>query len=138
MVGQTVAVDLDGTLIDAAWPAIGGFRPGAIEAMHKLHEAGAHLVVWTARTNPIDPWGTPRGSNIVFEEIQAVRRLLDDAGLTFVAIHDHRLGKPSAAVYIDDRAERYGGLSTSWAKLVPRVLMRCKGAAEFPPTAGGY
>ena len=137
---HTAAIDLDGCLIEGAWPELGEWMPGAVDAMFALHEAGVHLVVWTARTNPIDPWGTARNRGEVLGEIQRVRQLLDEAGLTFIPIHDHSLGKPSASIYVDDRAVRYQRRSSSWRKVVPEILARldAEGAPPFPTTAGGH
>lgn len=133
MHAHTVAVDFDGTLVTNAWPDIGEWQPGAVEAMNRLHEKGIHLVVHTARIAPVDPWGERRLPSEVFAEIQDVRLKLDQAGLTFMPIHTDPW-KPGATVYVDDKAERYTGRPGSWDKMVTKLLARCGVPnAPFPP-----
>lgn len=133
---HTVAVDLDGTLVENTWPTIGSWKPGAIQAMRDLNAAGIHIVLHTSRIAPVNPWGEERQPHEVYEEIARVRARLDEAGLTFIHIHTGA-GKPGATVYVDDKAERYTGRPGSWRKLVPKLLARCKlPTSEFPPLLG--
>jgi len=135
---HTIAVDFDGTLVENSWPEIGDWMPGAIQAMRQLNEAGIHLVVHTARIAPVNPYGLERPMHEVLAEIARVRQYLDEAGLTFMQIHTQPW-KPGATVYVDDRAERYGGRPGSWDKLVPKLLARCGAPThEFPPLHGGH
>jgi hypothetical protein len=112
---------------------MGDWQPGAIEACQRLHAAGIRLMVCSARLSHYTPWGEMRESAIVEGEYQKVRAMLDAAGLTFVDIW--RLhGKPGASVYVDDKAERYGGTVRSWAAVTERILLRLgKEVPEFPP-----
>ena len=138
MHAHTVAVDFDGTLVTSAWPDIGEWQPGAIKAMRALNKAGVHLIVHTARIAPVDPYGNPRPQHEVYAEIQRIRQVLDEAGLSFMQIHTQPW-KPGATVYVDDKAERYTGRERSWDKLVPKLLVRCgMPTSEFPPLEAGH
>lgn len=119
-----IVVDWDGTCVEAKWPEMGDWMPGAIDAIKRFHSAGCKVVIFSARLNPYDPWTSmERDKAEVQTHTLAVRRKLDDAGLHFVDIWT-LAGKPGGSVYIDDRAERYNGGAKSWDKLVERVLMR--------------
>lgn len=121
---RTIVVDFDGTLVENAWPGIGDWKPGAIEAMYRLHEAGFKLVLFSARLSPVDPFtGDERAIDIVLTERNRVRDMLDKAGLRFMDIWT-KSGKPGAVAYIDDRAERYNGRPGSWKRVVERILAR--------------
>lgn len=107
--------------------------PGAVEAMHRLVSAGIHLVVFTSRIAPVDPWGVPRPEADVHREIANVRQWLDEHGLSFMQLHTDPW-KPGASVYVDDKAERYTGRPGSWPKLTQKILARCGvPTSEFPP-----
>src|SRR5437868_10436612 len=104
---HTVVLDLDGTLVENSWPDLGEWMPGAKKALKSFHKHGCKLVIFSARLNPYDPWtSAPRNAAEVQTEFLKVRRMLDDAGFTYVDIWQSP-GKPGASVYIDDRAERY-------------------------------
>jgi hypothetical protein len=65
-------------------------------------------------------------------EVQWMRDMLDREGLTFVGIWTKE-GKPGGSVYIDDKAERYGGRANSWDRVTEKVLLRLgKEDAVFP------
>jgi hypothetical protein len=124
-----IVVDFDGTLVEQAWPDIGDWMPGAREAMRAFDNAGYQVLLFSARLSPFDPWGNVRRPEDVAAEVARVRHTLDLAGLTFIRIWTAP-GKPPGAVYIDDRAERYGGRVGSWRAMTEKVLMRM-GAEEF-------
>lgn len=128
----TIIVDLDGTLISRKWPDMGDWMPGATEAMRTFHQAGLHIKVFSCRLSPYTPYGRPREPYEVATEVQKVRALLDNAGLTFVDIWTLP-GKPSGAVYIDDKAERYGGRPGSWKAMTEKVLLRAGKEDEIYP-----
>jgi hypothetical protein len=125
----TIVVDFDGTLVESAWPDIGDWMPGAREAMRAFNNAGYSILLHSVRLLPFDPWGGPIPAAQVAAEIARVRHKLDTAGLTFIRIWTLP-GKPPGAVYIDDKAERYGGRVGSWRAMTEKVLMRL-GADEF-------
>lgn len=119
----TIIVDLDGTLIERKWPDMGDWMPGAVEAMRTFHKAGMHIKLFSCRLSPYTPYGKPRDPTEVATEIQKVRHKLDSAGLSFIDIWTLP-GKPSGAVYIDDKAERYGRNKGSWRAMTEKVLLR--------------
>jgi hypothetical protein len=95
---KTVCFDLDGTLCTNTYGAYDQAQPfpWAIERVNALVRAGHRIVVFTAR-------GTATG--IDWEEV--TREQLDRWGVRY----DHlQLGKPSADVYVDDRAVH----TTAW------------------------
>lgn len=121
---HTIVVDWDGTCVEAKWPDMGDWLPGAKAALRQFHDKGCRVVIFSARLSPFDPWSSQRRSAAVVQtEFLKVRDMLDRAGLTFVDIWMTE-GKPGGSVYIDDRAERYHGRPGSWTKLAQKVLMR--------------
>ncbi len=129
---HTAVIDWDGTAVPAVWPERPTtFMPGFVVQMFRLHRAGWHLVIFSARLNPFDPWTSRRKEPALVEaEYQYVRSMLDDVGLTFVRVW--RLpGKPGGDVYIDDKAERYGGRPGSWRRVTDKILIR-SGEPYFP------
>lgn len=95
---MTVCFDLDGTLCTNTYGAYDEAEPfpWAIERLNALAEAGHRIVVFTAR-------GTATG--IDWREV--TQNQLDRWGVRY---DDLQLGKPSAAVYVDDRAVH----TTAW------------------------
>ncbi|MDE2103107.1 MAG: hypothetical protein KGL39_38030 [Patescibacteria group bacterium] len=131
---HTAVIDWDGTAVPAVWPARPTeFMPGFVKNMKRLHRAGVRLVIFSARLSPWDPWtGARRDPSHVFEETQYVRDMLDKHGLGFIDIWT-KDGKPGASVYVDDKAERYGGRPGSWDKVTDKILLRLgKEEAVFP------
>lgn len=131
---HTAIIDWDGTAVKAMWPERPmEFMPGFVEAMNALHRAGIKLVIFSARLSPYDPWTSERRSpEIVANEVQYIRDLLDRHGLTFVDIWTKE-GKPGGSVYVDDKAERYNGCRRCWDKVTAKILMRLTAEApQFP------
>ena len=130
---HTVVLDWDGTLVPARWPEQPNeWMPGAVEAMKALSEH-ARLMVFSARTNPYDPWTSRRRPEHEIQgEINYIRSMLDSAGLPQVGIWT-REGKPSGFVYVDDRAVFYPGRPGSWPRLVPQILLRLGEEAPMFP-----
>lgn len=124
-----IAIDLDGTLIENAWPAMGDWKPGAIEAVKRFQQEGYAVVVFTVRISPYWLDGTRRSEEAVAEAIQEVRDKLDSAGLASVTIWTKE-GKPPFSVLIDDKAERYNPSARAWRRLTEKVLLRL--GAENP------
>lgn len=134
---HTIAVDWDGTAVDAEWPKQPTeFRPGFVKAMRAFHDEGHALLIHTARLNPYDALThRERPEYLVAAEYQYIRSMLDSHGLSFIGIWD-KPGKPSASIYIDDKAERYNPSNNAWAAMQHRVLVRLgKTDAEFPAFA---
>jgi hypothetical protein len=131
---HTAILDWDGTLVPAQWPERPTtWMPGAVANVRRLHAAGIKLVVFSARLSPWDPFTSQRRDpGHVASEIQYVRAMLDNAGLTFVDIWTKE-GKPGGSVYVDDKAERYGGNKRSWDIVTDKILARLgKEDALFP------
>ena len=131
---HTIIVDWDGTAVPQQWPdRATTFMPGFVEAMEEFHRAGFKLVIASARLSPIDPFtGKERAQAYVHGEVAWMRHMLDEAGLTYVHIWT-KPGKPGGSIYIDDRAERYGGRPGSWRAMTEKVLTRLgKEEALFP------
>lgn len=129
----TVVLDWDGTLVEQKWPDMGDWMPGAVDGVRRLHEAGCHLIVFSARLSPFDPWTSRRRDPAIgAKDAQQMRAMLDDAGLTFVRIWQLE-GKPGADIYLDDKAERFMPTSRGWRAAVDRILLRLdKDEAVFP------
>lgn len=112
MTRPLIAIDLDGTLIEARhWPNLGPLKPGAKKYVSQLLRDN-DVVVFTARINDHDLDGNHRSWEDVDNEIAGIRKLLDDNDLKDVSIHTEA-GKPSALVFIDDRAIHFDG---SWRR----------------------
>jgi hypothetical protein len=131
---RTAIIDWDGTAVPAMWPERPTeFNPGFVEAMLRLHRAGWHLTIFSARLSPWDPWtSTRRPPEHAAAEIQYVRDMLDRRGLGFIDIWVKE-GKPGGDVYVDDKAERYNGRPGSWAAVTDKILTRyMSGEPTFP------
>lgn len=124
---NTIVVDWDGTLQTDAWPSWGEWQKGAVKAMHRLHNAGLHLMVASARLSPYEyhewPARIERDQFDYAHDINMVRERLDAAGLPFVEIWTDR-GKPPGGTYIDDNAVWYPGRPGSWDAVATKVLMK--------------
>lgn len=125
-----IAVDFDGTLVKPAWPDIGEWYDGAVSAMHTLKEAGHYVFLYTARTAPEWPDGSPRQPADVLGDLSAVRSHLDAAGLTWMDIWEGS-GKPNWDILIDDKAMWFPGRDRSWDRLVPKILLRVQDGGAF-------
>lgn len=120
MTRPLVAVDLDGTLIEARhWPKLGPLKPGAVKYVKMLLRDN-DVVVFTARINQRDLNGVLREQHEVDNEIFGIRMLLDISGLEDVSIHTTK-GKPSALVFIDDRAVEFDG---SWRRAYHKTISK--------------
>lgn len=128
---HTVVIDWDGTAVPAAWPERPDeFLPGFVEAVNKLQDAGLHTLIFSARLSPYEPGSlTERDPALVWEEVQYIRDMLDNAGLRSTNIWTGQ-GKPTGFVYVDDRAERYNGRPGSWRAMTQKILIRA--AQENP------
>lgn len=94
-----IAIDFDGTIVDEAFPNIGKLKPHAKRVMHKIHQHGGVITIWTCRTG--------------IAEINCLD-FLTDKGIPFDFINRNPQGlidkygtmprKIGADVYIDDKA----------------------------------
>jgi hypothetical protein len=117
----TLCFDLDGTLCTNTGGDYDQARPfaWAIARVNRLAAEGHRIVIFTAR-------GTATG--IDWSEV--TQRQLDGWGVSYDALH---FGKPSAAVYIDDRAVH----TEAWRRgsaFGPPALAPPEGEAEVLPT----
>jgi hypothetical protein len=135
---HTAIIDWDGTAVPAMWPERPTeFMPGFVEAMRRLNRAGWKLTIFSARLSPWDPFTFERRDPAyVAAEVGYVRDLLDRHGLTFVDIWTKE-GKPGGTVYVDDKAERYGGTKRSWDRVTDRILLRHGRETPFFPAMDG-
>ena len=95
---MTVAVDFDGTIVEDRWPEIGELIPGAVITLHRLHNEGHRVILWTCRC----------GNRLT----EAVNFMLRN-GLPFDRINENldeaimayggNSRKVSADMYIDDK-----------------------------------
>lgn len=131
---HTAIIDWDGTAVPAMWPERPTeFMPGFVDAMRRLHRAGWKLTIFSARLSPWDPWTSMRRPpEHTAAEYQYVRDMLDRHGLTFVDIWTKE-GKPGGDVYVDDKAERYGGTAKSWQRVTEKILLRHDGKRPVFP-----
>jgi hypothetical protein len=121
-----LCVDWDGTCVRTAWPDMGEWLPGAIQALTKLSHHYT-LVVYSARMAAVWPDGSERRADEIATQAQLIRSMLDGAGLTMVRLHPAAAGKPHAVAYIDNKALRFGSerrSRESWEGLVDRLLTK--------------
>lgn len=99
-----IVVDWDGTCVEIAYPAMGDWIPGAIEGLRKLLDAGLEVMICSTRLAPTEiDEVTPLPPGKRDAEIQAIRQMLDDAGLEEVQIWLNPW-KPGGRAYVDDKA----------------------------------
>lgn len=106
---KTVAIDLDGTILDFDWDAwvekrmgyFGNPKRGAIKALTHLKKLGYYIIIHTCRTNTrVNPRYT------LGELWITIERLLDFHKIPFDEIWVET-GKPVADYYIDDRGIKF-------------------------------
>lgn len=135
-----IAIDFDGTVVSdkRAYDDLDSpleFMPGAKEALYALKDAGHTLLLYSARANKaltgedpsVDPLHragvrnrkqTPENQALnVARYEQMVRFCEEELPGIFDAIDDGVQGKPSAHIYIDDKAVMYGPLGWNWRQI---------------------
>lgn len=111
---KTVAVDLDGTLLDfdngwAGHKTFGNLKEGAKEALEHFRTKGFKIMIYTTRN-----------------EVDLVKKLLDKYGLAYDWINENPTHPPCgsnkliADFYIDDRAIHF----TNWKDVIKEVENR--------------
>jgi hypothetical protein len=121
---HTIVVDWDGTAVPNTWPERPTeFMPGFERSMRILRKQGYRLTIFSARYTPYNPYtGEPQTDERI-EEIAYIRRMLDEHGLGFVDIWTQH-GKPSGAVYVDDKAVYYAGCPNCWDTVTGTIIGR--------------
>lgn len=121
----TVCVDWDGTCVELAWPAMGDWLPGAIDALRLLAEDYT-ITVHSCRMAAVQPSGDPRRMEDIARQWGLIREKLDAADLQEVRIHPAGAGKPHAVMYVDDRAHRLATRRSrqSWMGVVEKLRLR--------------
>lgn len=104
---QTLSVDFDGTIVDHAFPLIGGLKPGVKEAITKLKEKYT-IVISSCRASQLFNRGKPN------KYVEEMRKFLDDNDIPYDRIDEGDEGKIVAVAYIDDRGIRY---QDNWAQI---------------------
>lgn len=127
----TFAVDFDGTLVENAWPGMGDWLPGAVDALKELDKLGK-VVIHTCRVAPAkfgtDEW---RPAMETLDAILDVKEKLAEVGMKHLEVWT-KPWKPPALVYIDDRGIRFDG---DWHGVVAQV--RAVMAEGLSVTMGG-
>lgn len=68
---MVIAVDFDGTIVEADFPTIGPENPGAFDWLHRFQVAGHKLILWTSRDHYFltDAVKFCRSHGIVFDAV---------------------------------------------------------------------
>lgn len=116
----TVAVDLDGTIIDMGleeWVKLGRridvfgkVVDGAVEVLSMLHDLGYRIIIHTCRVT--EAFYSQYGYNKA-QAVELVSNILKKLGVPFDEIWAKE-GKPVADYYIDDRAIKF----ESWKQVL--------------------
>jgi hypothetical protein len=116
----TFAVDWDGTCVENAWPEMGRWLPGAVEVLRELDSLGT-VVIHSCRVAPAEIDGkTWRDPEAVRMEVAGIKSMLAEEGLGHIEVWQ-RPWKPSALVYIDDKAVNFYG---NWQHVLDVVEAR--------------
>ena len=113
---MTICVDLDGTILEDAFPDLGPPKDGVAEALSELMEMGFEIKILTCRMN-----GNMRDEGLVEEQFNAIIDHLTVLGIPFDSIALPEEGKPLAYYYVDDKGVRFDG---NWAAIVDFIRAR--------------
>lgn len=108
---QIVAIDFDGTIVEHAFPGIGGLKNGAKEALNTLHKS-YDIVIFSTRP----AWGVLNGYPKCFDEMVT---FLDANKLPYTRVAKKEDGKILADYYIDDLAIEF---KNNWPEIVGRLV----------------
>lgn len=119
---RTVAVDFDGVLHD--WqgkyePPSDPPIPGALEALKKLVDSGARVVIFSARCCCFDQ----HPLSVAPQRDEIISWLSKHGAQRDTHYHEVVGCKPVAAVYVDDRAVRF----TDWASASEQIALALEG-----------
>lgn len=106
-----IVIDLDGTILEERnEQERAKARPlaGAVEAVNALYEMGHTIVIYTART---------------YRELELTVNQLKRFGVRY---HHLVLGKPTADIFVDDRAVSFSDWATVWDGLLATVEQKMK------------
>ena len=120
-------VDWDGTCVEEVWPGMGDWLPGAVDALRELSFRGK-TVIYSLRCHEYEmddvtlrEPGAPRA------ELNAIRKMLDEAGLENVEVYANGRGKPPGRFYIDDRAIHFKSWDQALTEIEVREEMKDRG-----------
>lgn len=121
----TICIDFDGTIVDHAFPEIGALKPGAREAITRLHQH-YRIVISSCRSSALfkqkDPpiqipgQGAPDGRDYNNE----MHDFLIANGIPFDRIDMGDEGKIVAVAYIDDKGIRF---DNNWNEIADQILV---------------
>jgi hypothetical protein len=119
-----VVIDWDGTLVENRWPQMGGWLPGAVDAIKRFQQEGYKVLIFSARLSPYWLDGSKRPAEAVATSVKEVRTMLDEAGLPTVGIWT-KPGKPPFSKFIDDKAVAFPSTPTkhTWRRITEKVLV---------------
>jgi hypothetical protein len=111
-----ICVDWDSTLAEERWPQVGGWLPGALDALRRLAAEYDEVVIFSCRVACFDrDETTPRDND---DQIRAINNMLWIAGIPGNVYVWNRPFKPPALHYIDDKAIEFRG---DWEEVLTRV-----------------
>lgn len=106
------AIDFDGTMVEHQYPCVGKDVPGAVHVMHKIMEAGHHIILYTMRDNinKVPEWPEPNNCAEADTVLQQAINWCKDRGIELLDVNNNpratfsKSRKVYANVYIDDAA----------------------------------
>lgn len=106
---MVLAVDFDGTIVEALYPGIGELRKDTKKIINKLHLEGHYIIIWTCRT------GTALQEAKDFLIANEIRfHLINEHHPEALTLYGESGPKIGADYYIDDKSIE--GLS-SWRRI---------------------
>lgn len=107
---KILAIDFDGTIVEAAFPGIGKIRPGVKRCINMLYEEGYKILINTCRT------GSYEGDVEKFLHRSGIKYHYINCNLpTCIEYFGQDCRKLSADLYIDDKCLL--GLPESWEEI---------------------